>query len=481
MHFPRFLFLMPFFLSVSVVAHTQAEAHSSVEDRDQAPMLSRRPSISVLRGQPSSLSQSIDLILPEGTPLRIGMTNRVRLARAGTPVIGKVIDTVYVFDEPVIPAGSLALGKVRCIAPVSKLRRTTAAANADFSPRRDYVVGFESLILPDGRSLPIRTVASSGTPETVHLVTSSARIKKKNLAAQAIASAHQEIHNQLQTASTEITSPGRMHRLKQYVFAQMPYRHQYLEPGTQFIADLDQPINFGSTARMPAQLRSIGSEPEPGSTLRARLASELSSLNSRAGTPVEALVVDPMFASSGQLVLPAGTHIVGQVTQAKPAGRFHRNGLLRMSFDKIVTADGKQQEMKGALEGAEVDRTGNLKLDEEGGARATDNKSRYFSTAISVSIAVVASHPESDNGAPDGFSDPASRTVAGASGFRLVGALVSFASGSKAFSSMLGFYGAGFSIYRHFLARGKDVVFPKDTRVEIGFGLPHELSQAPAK
>jgi hypothetical protein len=111
MHFPRFLFLMPFFLSISVVAHTQAEAHSSVEDRAQAPMLSRRPSISVLRDQPSSLPQSIDLILPEGTPLRIGVTNRVRLAGAGTPVIGKVIDTVYVFDEPVIPAGSLALAR----------------------------------------------------------------------------------------------------------------------------------------------------------------------------------------------------------------------------------------------------------------------------------------------------------------------------------------------------------------------------------
>jgi hypothetical protein len=31
-------------------------------------------------------------------------------------------------------------------------------------------------------------------------------------------------------------------------------------------------------------------------------------------------------------------------------------------------------------------------------------------------------------------------------------------------------YGGGRSIYNNFLGRGRDIVFPKDTMMEIGFG-----------
>jgi hypothetical protein len=41
-------------------------------------------------------------------------------------------------------------------------------------------------------------------------------------------------------------------------------------------------------------------------------------------------------------------------------------------------------------------------------------------------------------------------------------------------------YGASVSIYSNFLSRGRDVVFPKDTPMEIGFGLPH-APPVPAK
>jgi hypothetical protein len=34
----------------------------------------------------------------------------------------------------------------------------------------------------------------------------------------------------------------------------------------------------------------------------------------------------------------------------------------------------------------------------------------------------------------------------------------------------MGAFGASRSVYSHFLSRGQDVVFPKDTAMEIGFG-----------
>jgi hypothetical protein len=158
---------------------------------------------------------------------------------------------------------------------------------------------------------------------------------------------------------------------------------------------------------------------------------------------------------------------------AKPAGKLHHNGELRIVFEKIETPEGQMQAMHGSLEGVEVASAANMKLDSEGGAHTTDSKSRYLSTGLAILGAAAASHPESDSGASDGIADPATRSVAGGSGFKLVGAIVSLTTDSKTFSSALGFYGAGMSVYSHFLSRGKDVVFPKDTPVEITFERGH--------
>jgi hypothetical protein len=461
---------------VCVSAFTQAQAPNP--GAAEEPRLSQRPLTSDQADRELDSQRHIELRIPPGTPLRIALTNRVRIAREGTPVEGRVTDTVYAFDQPLIPAGSKAHGHVTRVAPVPKVRRTLAMANANFSPLHEYSLTFDSIDLADGRSLPIQTIVAPGIAETVHLVSDPAQsAKKKNALTHAAANAKQEIHDKAHNVMAEVKSPGRMHRIKQFVLAQLPYRRQYLEPGTKFSAELTAPVSFGVTTRSLTQLNSLGTQPAPETTVRARLATEVSSATANRGTPVEAVITEPVFDRQHQLILPADSRILGEVTQARPASRLHRNGELRITFEKITT-EGQVQPMQGNLQGVEVDRTASLKLDREGGAQATDSKSRYFSTALAISVAAAAGHPESDNGASDGISDPAARTVAGGSGFKLVGALVSLASGSKAFSAGLGFYGASMSIYSHFLARGKDVVFPRDTPLEIGFGLPHGVDRS---
>ena len=116
-----------------------------------------------------------------------------------------------------------------------------------------------------------------------------------------------------------------------------------------------------------------------------------------------------------------------------------------------------------------------MKLDNEGGARTTDSKSRYFSTGISLLAVAAVLEPDNNWGALDVISEPAERKAASGSGFKLLGAIINVASDSKVFSSALGFYGAGMSVYSHFLSRGKDVVFPKDTPVEIAFARGHTM------
>jgi hypothetical protein len=41
---------------------------------------------------------------------------------------------------------------------------------------------------------------------------------------------------------------------------------------------------------------------------------------------------------------------------------------------------------------------------------------------------------------------------------------------SRALATSFGVYGASTSVYDHFLSRGHDVVYPKDTAMSIGFG-----------
>jgi hypothetical protein len=381
---------------------------------------------------------------------------------------------VYAFDQPVIPAGSEVRGHVARVAPISKLRRTMAYADADFSPPRQYTVTFDTIILSNGRRLPVKTTATRGTQSLIHLTSDPTRAaKRRNAAAKAIDDAKQQVKDTYHRAIAEIKSPGKIHRAEQYLLAQLPYRRQYLEPGTRFDADLKKPLDFGPAIRVPEQLGSVGMEPAPDTTLHARLTAEVSSATASHGTPIEAVLTEPVFNAHHQLLLPVDSRIVGKVMHAKPAGKLHHNGELRIVFERIETPEGQAQAMHGSLEGVEVASAANMKLDSEGGAHTTDSKSRYLSTGLAILGAAAASHPESDSGASDGIADPATRSAAGGSGFKLVGAIVSLTTDSKTFSSALGFYGAGMSVYSHFLSRGKDVVFPKDTPVEITFERGH--------
>jgi len=457
---------------------------------------------------------TIPLTISRGTPLRIAVDQKVRISQSGEVVHGKVVETVYAFDQEVIPAGSVATGHVKSIAPVSGLKRTMAYANGDFSPFHKYEVAFDTLTLPNGKQMSITTTVTPGTADVVHLVSNPAKQAQKGAAGQAtdrakaeakgkIAEAKQQAHDGWQ----KLTAPGKMQRLKDFAVAQSPYRRQYVQPGTRFVAELDAPLDFGTTMRTSEQLAVVGSEPVPDSTLKARLVAEVSSATATRGTAVTAVLTEPLYSPTHQLILPADSRLIGEVLQAKSARKLHRNGELRVIFERIETseegvqalaqlqkqtqAQGEQleaaqpqagqsqaqsQAMIGNLEGVEVDRRAHMELDEEGGAHATDSKTRYLSTGLAVMLAAAASHTEVEHGTTE-TAGPGVRTAAGGSGFRLTGALLSLVAKSTPVSAAIGAYGASTSIYANFLSRGHDVVLPKDTPLEIGFGAPHTKPQ----
>src|SRR3984893_13347496 len=445
---------------------------------------------------------NIALAIPTGTPIRIALDQRTRIDHAGELVHGKVVETIYAFDQPVIPAGTVATGNVVDVAAVPGFKRAMSYSNGNFSPYHKYEVTFDTLTLPDGKKVAVETTASVGTADVVHLVSNPDKEKQqKGAGGQPADRAKKEAKGKIQEAKDQVhdswakvTGPGKMHRVKEYLLAQSPYRRQYLEPGTRFVADLNAPLNFGETTRSSEQLASIGGTPVSDSTLKARLVVEVRSATASRGTEVAAVLTEPLYSPSHQLILPANSRLIGEVVQAKPARMMHHNGELRVIFERIETPDDVQQAvlqtqkhaqaekaaenapalrphvrsqaMIGKLEGVEVDRKANMTLDEEGGARTTDSKTRYLSTGLAVLLAAAASHTDSEHGTVDGGGDLGVRTAAGGSGFRLTGAVLGLAVKSTPVSMAFGAYGASMSIFTNFLSRGKDVVLPKDTPME---------------
>ena len=425
----------------------------------------------------------IPLALSEGTALRVLIDQRTRLSRVGEPVEGHIVETVYAFDEPVIPAGSVVSGRVSRIERVSLARRISSYANGNFSPFRRYTVTFDRVTLPDGRELAIHTTVAPGSAEVVHLVSKTKDAKEgehKSLAGRAADSAKHEVKDRLHEANSaahqaadEIRTPGRMERLKQFLEAQVPYRRQFVTVGTRFSASLDQPLYFGSALRTQQQMAAIGSRPPADVLLHARLMLEVSSATATRGNPVIAELTEPIYSDDHRLVLPAQSRLIGQVVEAKHARHLHRNGELRVIFEHLEVPGGDLQRVQGSLEGIEVDRSAHLKLDEEGGAHATDSKTRYLSTGVALLMAAVAAHPDAERGSVDQAADPAVRAGAGASGFGLAGTLIGLAAKSNAVTVIFSAYGASASIYTNFLSRGRNVVLQKNVPMEIGLGAPH--------
>lgn len=135
-----------------------------------------------------------------------------------------------------------------------------------------------------------------------------------------------------------------------------------------------------------------------------------------------------------------------------------------------------QQKVEATLEGVQSGKDAKVKLDSEGGAEATTPKTRYLATALSLTLAAASMRTDEDAGrsASQAGGDTGSRVAGGASGFKLVGMAVGLLVHSRAIGYTMGAYGAGMSLYSNFIARGREVVFPKNTAMEIGIGSRQE-------
>src|SRR5579872_2884442 len=129
-----------------------------------------------LDGSPIMMPMTVEA----GTPIKVEIDAEVRIHAVGQRIHGKTTEPVYAFDRLLIPVGTVVNGKVSGIDPVPKMTRTMQAANGNFSPMRKVHVQFEELVMADGKTVALHTVASPAPDGVLRFVAANEAEKKNN-------------------------------------------------------------------------------------------------------------------------------------------------------------------------------------------------------------------------------------------------------------------------------------------------------------
>ena len=280
--------------------------------------------------------------------------------------------------------------------------------------------------------------------------------KKGSVVSRQIAEEKQRVKD----AVAQITAPGRGDRLVQFIYTQLPYHPERIETGTAWTVDLAQPLDLKLMNPSPEERDKAG-PPGPSAVtewrLRAYLQETISSADRKTGDTFQAVVSEPVFNAEHAVVVPQGSVLVGEITQTKRARSFGRQGKLRFRFRQLKLPTGFTQPVEGTLAGVDANKSANLQIDPEGGI-APKPQNRVLLPLVLTFLA------------GRGLDDDDSRIANGAvasNGFGIVGRIVGIVATSRNVAAGIGFYGAALAFYDLCLARGHNVVFVKNTRIEV--------------
>jgi hypothetical protein len=415
------------------------------------------------------LAQQPAELVPAGVPLRVELDKSYQM-RVGTRIEGHLTEAVYLIDHVVVPADSKVYGTITGKHSVGRQARTAAMFNGDLTPLKNADVTFSDLETPDGRHFDIQTDATERTSKIVRMA-SPEEAPRRSLG-QRIAAAFRWTKRETGAA---FSSPHKLDTAKQALYAQIPVHPQELWAGTQYDVELKQPLELvGQSVPVPAPVADL-SELKLTGNIEARLVDPVDSNTASTGMPVEAVLTQPLFESDpaaplqtadatapvssqthGKLLLPEGTHLIGSVVEAKPAGMFGHNGSLRLTFRKVELPAGDERVVHGRVIAAETVKSDRLQIDEEGQVKANGGN-RFLAPITLGSLAAVS----------DSTGAGLLREAMTSNGLDLLARVVGTASSNGGLISGFAYYEVGKVVFDTWIARGHEVVFAKNTRLEI--------------
>jgi hypothetical protein len=413
-------------------------------------------------------SQIPQATLPTGTPLPLMVDNHLPM-RVGQSLRAQLIYPVYSDNTLILPEKTILTGTITELRS-NHSRRINARINGDFTPFHIPIVRFTQITLADGTSVPLTTSSATNGAPILRLVAPPPR--KGGFIRKQWNSGVQILKDQAAT----FTAPDKGDRLLQLFYHQLPYHPERIEKGTAWTVETAEPVSIPSQPAPPPIKAVVPSKPttpqqpetaiaaekggRPTWIVQAYLRDELTSATAKSGHSIEAIVAEPVYNSDHTIAVPQGATIVGAITQAKPARSFGRAGTLGFDFKQIVLPSGQTQNVQVALTGADSASTAQLAMDSEGKVKPKPQDK----VVVPLLLALLATRPlDRDHG----DSNLAGKNFVGANGFGLAGNLISLAGGSPNIAAGIGAYGAAVSLYRRWIAHGKEVTFARDTRIVL--------------
>ena len=421
----------------------------------QAQTLEPRPQSTTARQTAHAIpsAPSPGFVLPKGTSLQVETSNHYPM-KAGEQIEARLIHPIYCNGTLALPSNALLHGHVISLQPDSSTR-LRARLRGDFTPFHIARVQFDDLELPTGRPVAISAAEAADGAPVLHL-TAPGVSPQQSFIARRWSQAKSNMHDRV----AYFTAPGRSDRALQLLYHQLPYHPERIVAHTawsfELTAPLDLPLSSATVPTLAPSLPTTPSKPEVWE-VNATLLNGLSSATAKFGDPVEALVVEPVYDRDKQLVVPQGSRLIGKVAIAEAAKSFGRNGKLRFTFQQVRFPEGFNREVQGSLSGAATDKTQDLTMDAEGTITPRD-KSSVIAPLI---LTMLAGRALDEDG------NVTLQTGVASNAFGMVGRIVGIAAGNRNFAAGLGYYAAGLSVYDNFIHSGRDVVFPRDTRIEI--------------
>ncbi len=447
-----------FFSALPVAAASAFALALSAQTLVHRPPATRESPVETVKpGASREPAASARPILPRGTNFQVE-TLRHYPMKAGEAIDARLLHPIFAGGKLAVPQDTVLHGKVVALEPDSK-SRWHARLRGDFTPFHTVQVQFNELALPAGRLAISAGGAANGAP-VLHLAAPGASPRQSFLSPY-----WTQAKSQMRDRVAFFTAPGLGDRALQTLYHQLPYHPERIEAHTMWSFDLTSPLALpdppaaAQSAVSPAPAKNA--KPETWS-VHALLTAGVTSATARAGDPVRALVVEPVFDREKQLVIPQGSVLVGRVSEAKAARTLGRNGKLRFNFQQVRFPEGAGQAahnrpVEGSVTGATAGSQQSLSMDAEG----TITPRNQSSVIAPLLLTVLAGRALDDDG--NMYAD----TGVASNGFGFVGRFVGMAAGNRNIAAGIGYYAAALSVYENYLRPGRDVVFPMDTRIEI--------------
>lgn len=393
--------------------------------------------------------------LPAGTALQVEIPRNYPM-KAGETIEARLVDPLYLDGKLAVAANTPVRGVVTALAPDGKTR-VHARLRGDFTPFHIAEVRFGQLMLPTG---PLSFTPQGTTTGAPLLRLAAAGIPRRSFVRRVWDQQMSDLHSRI----AFFTAPGFGDRALQVLYHQLPYHPERIPAHTAWTFELADPLPLPAQALHNDSTTAAPSAPGKPEIWRvhALLTAHVTSATAKPGDPVKALVVEPVYDAAQRLVVPQGSMLIGRVTVAKAARSFGRNGKLRFSFQEVRFPPGTmmqaaKRQVDGSLGGATTQSANGLSINAEG----TISPKSKASVIAPLFLTALGERALDQDG--NLYAD----TAVASNGFGLIGRVVGIAAGNRNLAAGLGFYAAALSTYENFLRPGRNVDFPKDTRIEI--------------